>query len=166
MLNSFSLQTMMAIWCSVGARTCIDWLQRMLYLGGDTDTIGAVAGRPNESRTHLTRAAFRVWSLIKGVMSSSLCSGRCNLAQQPGLALFAACDDAGQVACPFLELHDVIDAYRFLWLNLLAVFGKRCSCESFQPLLVQASCCAGWHEWPDCGRYQRCRATILLQASF
>ncbi|CAE7245485.1 unnamed protein product [Symbiodinium pilosum] len=53
--------TMMAIWCSVGARTCIDWLQRMLYLGGDTDTIGAVAG---------------------------------------------------QVACPFLELHDVIDAYR------------------------------------------------------
>ncbi|CAE7039332.1 unnamed protein product [Symbiodinium sp. CCMP2592] len=37
--------TIMAIWCAAGAKTCVDWLQRMLYVGGDTDTIGAVAGQ-------------------------------------------------------------------------------------------------------------------------
>ncbi|CAE7470920.1 unnamed protein product [Symbiodinium microadriaticum] len=37
--------TIMAIWCAAGAKTCVGWLQRMLYVGGDTDTIGAVAGQ-------------------------------------------------------------------------------------------------------------------------
>lgn len=33
------------IWSAVSAQTCADWLQRMLYVGGDTDTVGAVAGQ-------------------------------------------------------------------------------------------------------------------------
>eukprot|EP00927_Polykrikos_kofoidii_P013283 TRINITY_DN15789_c1_g1_i1.p1 TRINITY_DN15789_c1_g1~~TRINITY_DN15789_c1_g1_i1.p1 ORF type:complete len:612 (-),score=60.83 TRINITY_DN15789_c1_g1_i1:112-1863(-) len=36
---------LIAIWCADGARTCWDWLQRVLYVGGDADTIGAVAGQ-------------------------------------------------------------------------------------------------------------------------
>lgn len=34
-----------AIWAAHGARNCWDWLERVLYCGGDTDTIGSVAGQ-------------------------------------------------------------------------------------------------------------------------
>lgn len=34
-----------AIWCVCGARSCWDWITRMLYVGGDTDTVGAVCGQ-------------------------------------------------------------------------------------------------------------------------
>ncbi|CAJ1450774.1 unnamed protein product [Effrenium voratum] len=32
------------IWCACSARKCVDWLRRVLYVGGDADTVGAVAG--------------------------------------------------------------------------------------------------------------------------
>jgi len=34
-----------AIWCVAGSRSMMDVLERLLYVGGDTDTIGAVAGQ-------------------------------------------------------------------------------------------------------------------------
>jgi len=34
-----------AIWCVVGAKSMLEVLQRVLYVGGDTDTVGAVAGQ-------------------------------------------------------------------------------------------------------------------------
>lgn len=34
-----------AIWAAAGARDCWEWLERVLYVGGDADTIGAVAGQ-------------------------------------------------------------------------------------------------------------------------
>jgi len=34
-----------AIWCAVGATNCWDWLEKILYVGGDSDTVGAVAGQ-------------------------------------------------------------------------------------------------------------------------
>lgn len=34
-----------AIWCAHGSTTCWDWLQRVLYVGGDADTVGAVTGQ-------------------------------------------------------------------------------------------------------------------------
>ncbi|CAJ1450775.1 unnamed protein product [Effrenium voratum] len=33
------------IWCACSARKCVDWLRRVLYVGGDADTVGAVAGQ-------------------------------------------------------------------------------------------------------------------------
>ncbi|CAL1171763.1 unnamed protein product [Cladocopium goreaui] len=33
------------IWCATASQSCVEWLQRMLYVGGDTDTVGAVAGQ-------------------------------------------------------------------------------------------------------------------------
>lgn len=36
---------LIAIWCAVGAENCWDWLEKVLYIGGDSDTIGAVAGQ-------------------------------------------------------------------------------------------------------------------------
>jgi len=34
-----------AIWSAHGSTTCWDWLQRVLYVGGDADTVGAVTGQ-------------------------------------------------------------------------------------------------------------------------
>eukprot|EP00931_Biecheleriopsis_adriatica_P024494 TRINITY_DN15247_c0_g1_i1.p1 TRINITY_DN15247_c0_g1~~TRINITY_DN15247_c0_g1_i1.p1 ORF type:complete len:594 (-),score=90.05 TRINITY_DN15247_c0_g1_i1:29-1810(-) len=34
-----------AIWCAQSSNSCWEWLQRVLYVGGDSDTVGAVAGQ-------------------------------------------------------------------------------------------------------------------------
>lgn len=36
---------LIAIWCCDGAKTTWDWLARVVYVGGDSDTIGAVCGQ-------------------------------------------------------------------------------------------------------------------------
>lgn len=36
---------LIAIWCCCEARTCRDWLARVVYVGGDSDTVGAVCGQ-------------------------------------------------------------------------------------------------------------------------
>ena len=38
------VKVIIGIWCATAAQSCVEWLQRMLYVGGDTDTVGAVAG--------------------------------------------------------------------------------------------------------------------------
>ena len=81
----------MAIWCAAGAKTCVGWLQRMLYVGGDTDTIGAVAGSP----------------------SVDLCSHHKDL-----LCACRSCRAAGQIACPLLEPDDVMRSFQCLWNEL------------------------------------------------
>mmetsp|Transcript_3472 Transcript_3472/g.10559 ORF Transcript_3472/g.10559 Transcript_3472/m.10559 type:complete len:691 (-) Transcript_3472:61-2133(-) len=36
---------LIAIWCVSHARSCWEWLARLIYVGGDSDTVGAVAGQ-------------------------------------------------------------------------------------------------------------------------
>ena len=35
---------LIATWCATATESCVDWLRRVLYVGGDADTVGAVAG--------------------------------------------------------------------------------------------------------------------------
>lgn len=36
---------LIAIWCCSNARSMMDWISRLIYIGGDSDTIGAVCGQ-------------------------------------------------------------------------------------------------------------------------
>lgn len=36
---------LIALWCCSGAKTTWDWIQRVIYVGGDADTIGSICGQ-------------------------------------------------------------------------------------------------------------------------
>lgn len=36
---------LIAVWCCCGARKCWDWISRLIYVGGDSDTVGAICGQ-------------------------------------------------------------------------------------------------------------------------
>eukprot|EP00434_Breviolum_minutum_P012101 symbB.v1.2.010669.t2/scaffold700.1/size171416/10 len=88
------------IWCATAAQTCIDWLQRVLYVGGDTDTVGAVAG---------------------------------------------------QIACPLLDVNEVLTVFQ----HTVALDGEDSGARSFAPLCTAAarrfvyrSCLFVSQDWP------------------
>eukprot|EP01065_Artemidia_motanka_P014333 TRINITY_DN18296_c0_g1_i1.p1 TRINITY_DN18296_c0_g1~~TRINITY_DN18296_c0_g1_i1.p1 ORF type:complete len:650 (+),score=200.97 TRINITY_DN18296_c0_g1_i1:75-2024(+) len=67
---------LIAIWCSAGARSSWDWMSRLLYVGGDADTVGAVAGQiagpllPNDD----VAAAFQTFVGLGGQDGRCLCA--------------------------------------------------------------------------------------------
>jgi len=53
-----------AIWCASSARACENWLERVLYCGGDSDTVGAVTGQIACPLLEVTDVGFNFWRYV------------------------------------------------------------------------------------------------------